>query len=315
MHLPPEHPSPVRIVPIAGTDEGYTAVTTDAVAHVGPGDRVAQAVVAQLVRDVACTTPRPARLVQLLSGPSGLWYPSVVAAFAGSSGIDVVVHHGTAVASGVRHLDGSATAAVVWSNLPGDGPLHVSVAGLAALTTGVDTDAPALDRDLSDLRAGTIRSGGFVATWPTNQQPSVPSWLHRAPVGPPTPHPCVRPPVVAVLRFDSGDAYEIRGELLIGRQGPRTAVPQGDVSGLSRIHAGVRVCDGRILVTDHHSRNGTFRWDRATHRWNRLPSGVATAISSGDALAFGWRTAVVHPSPSGIAGTPRPVHETQEENP
>ncbi len=377
----------VRVVPlIDGTgDGGYTIVTPSAVAFVGPGDPVAQSVLDLLVRRADASGELAERLMNLLEGTSELRYPAVVAVGSDASGHDVVVSGGgSALASGVRHADGTAQATVAWPPTPSrpspssDRPLHVRVAGIAALTVGAPADAGsgrALLAGLTDLRDATMRSHGFVATWATERDAAAsPSpapgdtWRSAAPSGPPStpappaplatsatpvplaplaprrPPPSDRPrqtreirgvlcgrhhfnepaarfcarcglsipadsravamrqrPAVGRLRFDTGEVFDVAGDIVVGRaaaddslvacDAARALTPRGDVSGLSRTHATIRLRGLQVDLVDRNSLNGTFRWHAASGRWDRLAPGVPVAIDIGDAIAFGRRTA------------------------
>jgi hypothetical protein len=115
------------------------------------------------------------------------------------------------------------------------------------------------------------------------------------------PAPTSARPSPGVLVFDTGEVFEIDSQVVIGRAAnhatlvssgiARSLTPAGDVSGLSRVHAVIRHDDWRVEMVDHNSLNGTFRWDSRAQRWTRLDANVPVALMTGDAIAFGRRTA------------------------
>ena len=80
--------------------------------------------------------------------------------------------------------------------------------------------------------------------------------------------------------LDNGESHPLATDLIIGRQpGADTAIqigrakgviPGGDASGLSRVHAEVRLVDWEVQLIDRQSTNGTFTWDSARSAWQRL---------------------------------------------
>jgi FHA domain len=113
-----------------------------------------------------------------------------------------------------------------------------------------------------------------------------------------------RPPLGRLV-FDTGQAYVLACDVLIGRRSgddslvtsghARSLVPAGDASSISRAHALVRLSGWRIELIDLGSLNGTFLWDRAATTWTRADPHVAVPITVGDSIAFGRRAARLDP--------------------
>jgi hypothetical protein len=112
-------------------------------------------------------------------------------------------------------------------------------------------------------------------------------------------------PAIGVIVFDSGQRIEVGTDVVIGRTArddslvvsgaARAVVPAGDVSGISRSHASLRVVGWEVDLVDHGSLNGTFRWDRESSSWRRLGSRRPERLAHGDTIAFGRRTATYLP--------------------
>ena len=110
-----------------------------------------------------------------------------------------------------------------------------------------------------------------------------------------------RPPL-GVLVFDNGESHSLLTDLIIGRDPSadtavqlgraRAAIPAGDVSGLSRVHAEVRLVDWEVQLIDRQSTNGTFTWDVERATWQRLAPNTPFALVPGMQIACGPRTAV-----------------------
>lgn len=116
-------------------------------------------------------------------------------------------------------------------------------------------------------------------------------------------------PTGARLRFDSGQAFVIGGQLVVGRIAaspvdlvthPAIVCPVGDTAGLSRRHAAIEPHGGCWAVDDLGSLNGSFVWDRFARRWERIRPGQRALVAPGTRLAFGWRTCVVESWPAQI---------------
>ena len=109
-----------------------------------------------------------------------------------------------------------------------------------------------------------------------------------------------RPPL-GVLVFDSGEAFELADDVIVGRapgEHPEVAAgrsrslsPGGDVATLSRVHASVELAGWDVRLVDRGSLNGTFVWDPVHRTWHRLQQAVACPILPGALVAFGRRTA------------------------
>ena len=111
-----------------------------------------------------------------------------------------------------------------------------------------------------------------------------------------------RRPPLGVLVFDNGESHSLLTDLIIGRDPSadaavqlgraRAAVPAGDVSGLSRVHAEVRLVDWEVQLIDRQSTNGTFTWDVERATWQRLAANTPFTLVPGMQIACGPRTAV-----------------------
>lgn len=110
-----------------------------------------------------------------------------------------------------------------------------------------------------------------------------------------------RRPTLGQLVFDTGETFQIGSDVVVGRQpddhslvasgDARSMLPAGDVSGLSRTHAALRIRGWDVLLEDLGSLNGTFIWERESGQWRRLPPMSQQPINVGDTLAFARRTA------------------------
>jgi predicted component of type VI protein secretion system len=96
--------------------------------------------------------------------------------------------------------------------------------------------------------------------------------------------------------------------LVLGRDEAQSACLLDDDPSVSKVHASVDVRDGRLLVRDVRSTNGTFSGGRLleTHRWND----VGEASDENEITIGGWqvfvrarRAAAARPAASRIAGT------------
>lgn len=120
-----------------------------------------------------------------------------------------------------------------------------------------------------------------------------------APV-PVAPAPAPAPPAVAcTLRFDTGQVLVVDGPVLVGRRPEPTAAERGvegfavadPAKSMSRVHAGLHVDSGRLVVTDQGSGNGTLV-RRGASEVECEPE-VPVVLASGDVVEFGSVTATV----------------------
>ncbi|MEQ8716292.1 MAG: FHA domain-containing protein [Acidimicrobiales bacterium] len=106
-------------------------------------------------------------------------------------------------------------------------------------------------------------------------------------------------PTLGFLVFDDGATWAIDRSYLIGRDPTAptsTALDRlgvsGDASTVSIDHAEVRLENWDVTLVDLGSTNGTFVWDAATHRWERLAPRRPVTIAPGATAAVGHRTFV-----------------------
>jgi hypothetical protein len=108
------------------------------------------------------------------------------------------------------------------------------------------------------------------------------------------------PPAVAfTLRFDTGQVLVVDGPVLVGRRPEATADERGvegfavddPAKSMSRVHAGLHVDGGRLVVTDQGSGNGTLLRRGATEL--ECEPEVPVVLVGGDVLEFGSVSATV----------------------
>lgn len=196
---------------------------------------------------------------------------------------------------------------------------------------------------LSDLREGVVRASGFVLAGRASSRPS--GGADRPAAGaevaaeaadeaesPTVAEPVVVPDAdftvaeagassfgaprslgqatvvmsaIGKLTWDNGEAHELAGPVLIGRDVSSDEavlsgelsplVPSGQNDSMSRVHAELRLRGGEVVVIDRGSTNGTFIWDEPAKAWQRLAAGEPHVVRPGTVLAFGERTATFEP--------------------
>ncbi len=114
-----------------------------------------------------------------------------------------------------------------------------------------------------------------------------------------------RPPL-GVLVLDNGESHPLVTDLIVGRQPgsdtaiqlgrARSVVPGGDASGLSRVHAELRLVEWEVQLIDRQSTNGTYVWSVELNSWQRLVANTPVVLVPGTQIAFGQRTAVYESS-------------------
>jgi hypothetical protein len=106
-------------------------------------------------------------------------------------------------------------------------------------------------------------------------------------------------PTLGFVVFDDGTTYGLDRSYVIGRE-PRlpedsdasSLVVRTDNETLSRTHAEIQLDGWAVNLVDLGSTNGTYVWDVAEERWNRLDPGSVVELVSGDTIAVGRRTFV-----------------------
>ncbi len=322
-------PTDRRVIPVPGTS-GYAVAVTGAVAFIGDGDVIAQSVLDSVLRRAPDGGAILDQLTGLLSSSPALRYPGIAVVCDVAGGHEILVAGATEVAASGPH--GSTR----WRAV-GPMPERHPVRTLDAVTLG--TVHPRSLDGLDDLRRGTVACDGVAVIWSHDSHTTIPEPAHRrlrmrrarptrivsgivCPAGhldAPDAHLCrtcgaeidpahsptrlgLRPPL-ATLVFDSGDAFEIADDAVIGRSvvddvrvtvGIATPVePGGDASALSRHHAWLVARGWSLELVDLGARNGTFLRRTGTPGWQRLEPGRAVLLAHGDHVAFAERVARV----------------------
>ena len=106
-------------------------------------------------------------------------------------------------------------------------------------------------------------------------------------------------PTLGFVVFDDGSTFGLDRSYLIGREpgepADRHTAPltiQDNNETLSRRHAEIRLIDWTVHLIDLGSTNGTFIWDAAYERWNKLEEHQLASLPPGATVALGRRTFV-----------------------
>lgn len=106
-------------------------------------------------------------------------------------------------------------------------------------------------------------------------------------------------PTLGFIVFDDGATYALDRSYIIGRE--PTPVPDSSRAPLvaddldhtvSRDHAELSFDGWDVVLADLGSTNGTFRWDTATARWERVLPNHPVVIAPGASVAVGRKTFV-----------------------
>ncbi|MEZ5379933.1 MAG: FHA domain-containing protein [Acidimicrobiales bacterium] len=106
-------------------------------------------------------------------------------------------------------------------------------------------------------------------------------------------------PTLGYIVFDSGATYALDQPYLLGREpspdpasGLRPLVVDDVDHTVSREHAELTFDGWDVVLADLGSTNGTFRWDPATARWERVVPNHPVVIAPGASIAVGRTTFV-----------------------
>lgn len=116
---------------------------------------------------------------------------------------------------------------------------------------------------------------------------------------------------LGVLAFDDGSTFDLDGDAVIGRDpaidarvtaGTASPIPLDDPDGtVSRVHAEIRIVDGRAELIDRESTNGTHIWDDDLNVWARLVPGQPRPLAPGACGSIGPMMFVFEPPPAAPA--------------
>jgi hypothetical protein len=117
------------------------------------------------------------------------------------------------------------------------------------------------------------------------------------------------PAAVAVLVLDDGTSFPLDATYVVGRDPAESgSVQSGQARALvvddpdqlvSRVHAEIRTEEGRVVVVDRDSANGTFVSAPGDTSWTRIEPGVPVLVQPGGHVLVGRRTVRVDgPPPS-----------------
>ncbi len=106
-------------------------------------------------------------------------------------------------------------------------------------------------------------------------------------------------PTLGFIVFDDGATYALDRSYIIGREptpvldSSRAPLVADDLDHtVSRDHAELSFDGWDVVVADLGSTNGTFRWDTATARWERVLPNHPVVIAPGASVAVGRKTFV-----------------------
>ncbi len=106
-------------------------------------------------------------------------------------------------------------------------------------------------------------------------------------------------PTLGYIVFDNGATYALDRPYLIGREpapepgSTLEALIADDLDHtVSREHAELTFDGWDVVIADLGSTNGTFRWDPATGRWERIMANHPAVIAPGVSVALGHKTFV-----------------------
>jgi pSer/pThr/pTyr-binding forkhead associated (FHA) protein len=102
---------------------------------------------------------------------------------------------------------------------------------------------------------------------------------------------------VGVLVFDDGSSFDLDGDYVVGREpefdarvvddGARPLELDDPDGAISRVHAEVRLVDGRVELLDRGSTNGTQVWNEQLQVFDRLVAGEPRVLQPGDRASLG----------------------------
>ncbi len=159
-------------------------------------------------------------------------------------------------------------------------------------TLGFDAAGPVPDAisEAAPLVEGRVCSNGHV-----NDPASETCAVCGAALGPVTSR--VQRPPLGRLTANNGQTMVVERSLIIGRkpvEAPEVAAGQHGTfvvpateSGVSRVHAEIRIDHWNVLLVDRNSANGTFVKPSGLDEWIRLDPGHAVQITHGTSLAVG----------------------------